>query len=89
MSPATTPDCYSRLTKKTCQLTPTLVTTQTVLMKMLGLTSSSKVESGEFAHYLEVFRDGLTEEQVEMIRDLFKAAPPALVDITEEEAAVD
>jgi hypothetical protein len=36
-----------------------------------------------------VFRDGLTEEQVEMIRDLFKAAPPALVDITEEEATVD
>jgi hypothetical protein len=63
--------------------------TQIVLMKMLGLTSSSKVESEEFARYLEVFRDGLTEEQVEMIRDLFKAPPPALVDITEEEAAMN
>jgi hypothetical protein len=40
-------------------------------MRKLGLTTNAHVESSDFDRYVNIFKDDLTEEQVEMIRELF------------------
>jgi hypothetical protein len=43
-----------------------------MLMHKLGLASDMHVESVDFARYLDLFMNGLSEEQVELIKQLFK-----------------
>jgi hypothetical protein len=43
-----------------------------MLMHKLGLASDMHVESVDFARYLDLFMNGLSEKQVEMIMQLFK-----------------
>jgi hypothetical protein len=49
------------------------------------LSTVDHVESSDYGHYLNLFKDGLTEEQVHLIRELFASrmlllAEGALVD---------
>jgi hypothetical protein len=41
-------------------------------MGKLGLATGPHFESYDFAPYIDLFLDGMLEEQVELIRDLFK-----------------
>jgi hypothetical protein len=41
-------------------------------MRKLGLVTGEHVESEDFDRYLKTFKDGMTEEQVNLIRELFK-----------------
>jgi hypothetical protein len=45
--------------------------TQNLLMKKLGLISRAKVEAADLERYMKLFAEGLLEEQVRMIQDLF------------------
>jgi hypothetical protein len=51
---------------------PAVVAVQNVLMRKLGLVTGEHVESEDFDRYLKTFKDGMTEEQVNLIRELFK-----------------
>jgi hypothetical protein len=51
---------------------PVVVAAQNLLMQKLELMFDVHVESADYTCYLELFLNGLTEEQVELIRDLFK-----------------
>jgi hypothetical protein len=62
----------SRLTKKAWSRVPVVAAAQNILMHKLGLVTGEHVESEDFYHYLKTFKDGLTEEQVNLIRDMFK-----------------
>jgi hypothetical protein len=64
--------CHSsRLAKKSRSRLLTVAVAQNVLMHKLGLVGDIHVESNDFDHYLNAFKDGLTEAKVEMIRELF------------------
>jgi hypothetical protein len=41
-------------------------------MGKLGLATDPHFESDDFAPYIDLFLDGMLEEQVELIHDLFK-----------------
>jgi hypothetical protein len=41
-------------------------------MQKLGLATGTHFESDDFARYIDLFLDGLSEEKVELICDLFK-----------------
>jgi hypothetical protein len=51
---------------------PAVAAAQNVLMRKLGLVTGEHVESEDFDRYLNMFKGGLTEEQVNLIRELFK-----------------
>jgi hypothetical protein len=77
----------SRLTKKAMQCTPTVVAPQNVLMRKLGVTGEGEMQSSDFEKYLQMFREGLTERQTELILELFKGTPgmlESLMEIAEE-----
>jgi hypothetical protein len=60
---------------------------QNVLMRKLGVARGPHVEATNFDHYLRLFKEGLTEEQVQMARDLFACCDPIPIEegaITEE-----
>jgi hypothetical protein len=40
-------------------------------MQKLRLATTTHVESKDFEKYLALFKDGLSEEQVELIKELF------------------
>jgi hypothetical protein len=48
------------------------VADQNLLMRKLGLVTDTHVETADFARYIDLFLNGLTEDQVELIRELFK-----------------
>jgi hypothetical protein len=47
---------------------------QNVLMRKLGIAKDQHIESDDFEAYLKLFMDGLSEEHVWMIKELFAAA---------------
>jgi hypothetical protein len=69
---STLPLHNSRLTKKARSRVPAVAAAQNVLMRKLGLVTGEHVESEDFDRYLNMFKGGLTEEQVNLIRELFK-----------------
>jgi hypothetical protein len=75
----------SHLAKKLRGRLPAFVVAQNILMRRLGLSTVDHVESSDYGRYLNLFKDGLTEEQVHLIRELFASrmllsAEGALVD---------
>jgi hypothetical protein len=47
-------------------------------MLKLGLAGIDHVESNDFPWYLDLFKEGLTEEQVQLIHELFSSRVPPL-----------
>jgi hypothetical protein len=58
-------------------MAPVVITTQNVLLRKLGLYNTEHVESSDFGRYMDLFQEGLMEDQVNLIRELFlpTAAP--------------
>lgn len=65
-----------RLAKKSKNRTLALAAAQNVLMRKLGLTTEGPPENEDFCKYIQVFREGLTEQQVQLIQELFYAYVP-------------
>jgi hypothetical protein len=60
---------------------------QNMLMRKPGVLGDDNLQSLDFEKYLQMFRDGLTNWQIELILELFNRAPgmlECLVDITLE-----
>jgi hypothetical protein len=78
----------SRLAKKALQHTPVVAIVQNVLMHKMGVSTGQQLESADFDKYLKLFEEGLSLEQVKMIRELFSDAVPVQGDalVMEEEA---
>jgi hypothetical protein len=55
---------------------PTVVTSQNVFMRKLGLAGVDHVESSDFGRYLHLFIEGLSKEQVQLICELFMSLVP-------------
>jgi hypothetical protein len=45
---------------------------QNLLMRKLGLATGVHIESDDFNSHISAFKEGLTEEHVDLIRELFK-----------------
>jgi hypothetical protein len=59
--------------KKAQNRAPVMAATQNVLMRKLGLASSIHIETNDFNRYLQLFNQGLSEDQAWHIEDLFMA----------------
>jgi hypothetical protein len=68
--------CSARLAKKACNHVLVVAVAQNVLMRKLGIAKDQHVESDNFEAYLKLFMDGLSKEQVWMIKELFAGAVP-------------
>jgi hypothetical protein len=75
------------LAKKASHRVPTVAVAQNILMKRLGLVAEQHVESDDFNTYINLFRDGLSEEQARIIDDLFMDKPPVPTEEVVEEVA--
>lgn len=71
MNPPQAPRRSTRLAKKASRRTPAAVAAQNVLMKKLNITKDAPPEANDIGAYITAFRNGLTEEQVRLIEDLF------------------
>jgi hypothetical protein len=71
-APSLLPRRSSRLAKKAMHHTPSVAATQNVLMKKLGIFGEGHLQSSDFKRYLQMFKEGLTEWQVQLILELFK-----------------
>jgi hypothetical protein len=56
-------------------------------MKRLGLVAGQHVKSDDFNTYINLFWDGMSEEQAHIIDDLFMDKPPAPTEEVVEEVA--
>jgi hypothetical protein len=72
-----------RLAKKVVHRTPTVATTQNVLMKKLGVVCKSQVSTEDFEHYLKLFNDDLTVDQARAIGELVMAHVPDPEDVVD------
>ena len=77
-----------RLAKKARQRTPAVVAAQNVLLKKLGFAAEEPPTADDVDRYVQTFRDGLTEEQVKTIDELFVDHVPIDPDSVEEEPVV-
>jgi hypothetical protein len=65
-----------------------MIIAQNVLLRKLRLRTAEHVESSDFDHYLNLFKEGLTEDQVNLTREIFLiTTSPAGDGTTLEEAA--
>jgi hypothetical protein len=79
------PHHSTRLAKKAGRRMPAVAAAQNVIMWKLGLSSNEHIETEDFSAYINLFRDGLSEDQARMIDELFMDKPPSpLDDVTEE-----
>jgi hypothetical protein len=79
------PHHSTRLAKKAGRRMPAVAAAQNVIMWKLGLASNEHIETEDFSAYINLFRDGLSEDQARMIDELFMDKPPSpLDDVTEE-----
>jgi hypothetical protein len=53
---------------------PAVAATQNVLMKKLGLINGPQLETTDFGCYVQLFADGLSEHQVQLIKEMFSNA---------------
>jgi hypothetical protein len=60
-----------------------VATTHNMLMWKLGLASSSHIETDDYERYLQLFDQGLSEDQARCIDDLF-LADTTVTEITSE-----
>jgi hypothetical protein len=64
------------LAKKASKRPPVVAATQNLLMWNLGLTHGSEVESEDYDRYIKLVCDGLSEQQVKWIGELFMQSVP-------------
>jgi hypothetical protein len=50
---------------------PAVATVQNILMEKLGLAQGPQFQSADFERYLQLFVEGLSESQVQLIKELF------------------
>jgi D-arabinose 1-dehydrogenase-like Zn-dependent alcohol dehydrogenase len=62
--------------KKACGCTLAVFTAQNVLMKKLGISGAMQLEASDFERYLKLLKEGLIEEWIVMIRDMFMVHTP-------------
>jgi hypothetical protein len=67
LSTSATPRCSSRLAKTAMSRVPLVAAEQNLLMRMLGMATGVHIESDDFEHYVNAFKEGLSVEQVELI----------------------
>jgi hypothetical protein len=72
----TTPCQSMCLAKKASKRPPVVADTQNLLMWNLGLTHGSEVESEDYDRYIKLVCDGLLEQQVKWIGELFMQSVP-------------
>jgi hypothetical protein len=78
--------CHSiRLAKKAMGRSPVIVAAQNLLMRKLGLFSSGVEEVQGFKRYVNMFVDGLTEEQAHIIDELFMCHVPLSEPVRDED----
>ncbi|OEL17370.1 hypothetical protein BAE44_0021611 [Dichanthelium oligosanthes] len=82
--PAASPCRSNRLARKALHRTPSLLAAQNILMHKMGLSGHSQLESSDFDRYVKIFKNGLSEEQVKQIRELFSSSVPAPVEADAE-----
>jgi hypothetical protein len=72
-SPASsTVSCHnSQLAQKARGRAPAVAATQNVLVRKLGLASTTHIETSYFDRYLELFNHGLSEDQAHQIDEMF------------------
>lgn len=75
-----------RLTKKSRRWTPAVVAAQNVLLHKLGITMDEALVADDIDQYAHAFRDGLTEEQANMITELFTEHIPEASEHAEADA---
>jgi hypothetical protein len=63
----------TRLVKKALHRTPTVATTQNMLIKKLDLFDQAELKIGDFESYILAFQEGLLEDRVRLINELFVA----------------
>jgi hypothetical protein len=71
------------LVKKAHNRALAVATTQNMLMWKLGLASPSHIETDDYERYLQLFDQGLSEDQARCIDDLFLAST-TVTEITSE-----
>jgi hypothetical protein len=85
--PALASQHSARLAKKSCNHTTAIVAAQNVLIRKLGLVLGSQMDTMTFEKYLKLFQEGLSEEQAQMIAELFATQLPVpeaqVVDVVE------
>jgi hypothetical protein len=71
----------ARLAKKVIHRTPAIEATQNLLMKKIGLSSGTRLETIDFEGYLQMFNDGLSGRQAGMTLELIEGvvAPTEVV----------
>jgi hypothetical protein len=74
-----------RLTKKAASRLSAVVVAQYILMRKLGIASSSSIQTEDFNCCVQAFAEGLSIEQENLIDELFMASTPTL-DLVDEEA---
>jgi hypothetical protein len=67
------PRCSARVAKIAHSRTPAVAAAQNVLMKKLGISSEPQLDAADFERYISIFENGLTDEQIMLIRELFQA----------------
>jgi hypothetical protein len=63
------PHHSTRLAKKAGRRMPAVAAAQNVIMWKLGLASNEHIETEDFSAYINLFRDGLSEDQAHMIEE--------------------
>jgi hypothetical protein len=83
---AVVPRRSSYLAKKVDHRTLAVAAAQNLLMRKLKLLSSFEVAADDLDRYAKLFEEGLSEDQVRMIQDLFMSHVAALeVSVVDEE----
>ncbi|OEL22976.1 hypothetical protein BAE44_0016005, partial [Dichanthelium oligosanthes] len=71
----------SRLARKAVRRTPALVAAQNLLMRKLRLSGEAQLETANFDRYIQLFQNGLSEDQTKLIGDLFVCSVPDSADL--------
>jgi hypothetical protein len=61
----------SQLAQKVWGRAPAVVAAQNALMRKLGLATTMHIKTSDFDCYLELFNNGLLEEQARQVDELF------------------
>jgi hypothetical protein len=66
----------ARLARKAMGRTPAVAAAQNILRKKLGLAEGPQLQYTDFERYLKLFVEGLSDAQVELIKELFANVTP-------------
>ncbi|OEL29004.1 hypothetical protein BAE44_0009977 [Dichanthelium oligosanthes] len=87
--PAAPPRRSNRLAKKAMRRLPSVTTAQNLLIRKMGLAADDELEPSDFDRYAQIYKDGLTEEQTRLIRELFSHLGPSSVQEADTEGGAE